>query len=206
MQYIYSLAGMAYHNDYTLMRSLAMSYTADKQTYSVSDQFLLGPALMVCPVYSYKARNREVYFPAGNQWYDFYSNKLIDGGQKVSVEAPLEHIPLFVPAGTILPVGPVMQYASEKKADNIEIRVYQGKDGKFSLYEDEGTNYNYEKGAFSTISFEYNDAEGTLTIDDRKGSFEEMLTNRTFRVVFIGKSNSEPKIVQYNGYKTVIKL
>jgi alpha-D-xyloside xylohydrolase len=84
--------------------------------------------------------------------------------------------------------------------------VYKGKDGKFSLYEDEGTNYNYEKGAFSTISFEYNDAEGTLTIDDRKGSFEEMLTNRTFRVVFIGKSNSEPKTVQYNGYKTVIKL
>jgi len=206
MPYIYSLAGMAYHNDYTLMRSLAMSYTNDKKTFGVSDQFLLGPALMVCPVYSYKARNREVYFPAGNKWYDFYSNKQIEGGQKVSVEAPLERIPLFVPAGTILPVGPVMQYASEKKAENIEIRVYQGKDGKFSLYEDEGTNYNYEKGAFSTISFDYNDAEGTLTIGDRKGSFDWMLTNRIFRVVFINKTTSEPKTIQYNGSKTVVKL
>jgi len=98
-----------------------------------------------------------------------------------------------------------MQYASEKKAENIEIRVYQGKDGKFSLYEDEGTNYNYEKGAFSTISFDYNDAEGTLTIGDRKGNFDGMLTNRVFRVIFIEKSSSDPKIVQYNGSKTVVK-
>jgi len=188
------------------MRSLAMSYTADKQTYGISDQFLFGPALMVCPVYSYKARNREIYFPAGNKWYDFYSNKLIDGGQKLNIEAPLEHIPLFVPAGAILPIGPVMQYASEKKAENIEIRVYQGKDGKFSLYEDEGTNYNYEKGAFSTISFEYNNDENKLTIGDRKGSFEGMLTNRTFRIIVIGKSISEPKTIQYSGSKIVVKL
>ena len=206
MPYIYTLTGMAYHNDYTLMRSLAMSYTADKKTHEIQDQFLLGPALMVCPVYSYKARNREVYFPTGNKWYDFYSNKLIDGGQKISVEAPLESIPLFVPAGTILPIGPVMQYASEKKADNIEIRVYQGKDGKFSLYEDEGTNYNYEKGAFSTISFDYDDAEGTLTIGDRKGNFDGLLTNRIFKIIAVGKSILKPKIIQYNGSKTIVRL
>lgn len=206
MPYIYSLAGMAYHNNYTLMRSLAMSYTADKQTYGIGDQFLFGPALMVCPVYSYKARNREVYFPAGNKWYDFYTGKQIEGGQKVNVEAPLERIPLFVPAGTILPVGPVMQYASEKKADDIEIHVYQGKDGKFSLYEDEGENYNYEKGAFSNISFEYNDTERTLTIGDRTGSFEGMLVGRVFRIVSIGLTTSQPKTVQYNGAKMVIKL
>jgi len=206
MPYLYSLAGMAYFNDYTLMRSLAMSYTADKQTYGISDQFLLGPALMACPVYTYKARNREVYFPAGTDWYDFYSGKLITGGVKKIMDAPLEQIPLFVPAGSILPMGPVMQYASEKKADNIEIRVYKGKDGKFSLYEDEGTNYNYEKGAFSTISFEYNDAEGTFTIGDRKGSFEGMLINRIFRIIAIGKTTSETKTVQYNGSRTVVKL
>ncbi|MCX6222905.1 MAG: DUF5110 domain-containing protein [Bacteroidia bacterium] len=206
MPYIYSLAGMAYHNNYTLMRSLAMSYTTDKQTYGISDQFLLGSALMACPVYTYKARNRKVYFPTGTDWYDFYSGKLIAGGMKKIVDAPLEQIPLFVPAGSILPIGPVMQYTSEKKADNIEIRVYLGKDGKFSLYEDEGTNYNYEKGAFSTISFEYNDAEGTLTIGDRRGSFEGMLNNRIFRIISVGKTTSEPKTVQYNGSKTVVKL
>ena len=137
---------------------------------------------MACPVYTYKARSREVYFPAGTDWYDFYSGNLIAGRAKTIVDAPLEQIPLFVPAGSILPIGPVMQYASEKKADNIEIRVYPGKDGKFSLYEDEGANYNYEKGAFSTISFEYNDAEGTLTIGGRKGSFDGMLTNRIFSI------------------------
>ncbi len=206
MPYIYSLAGMAYHNDYTLMRSLAMSYTGDKQTYGISDQFLLGPALMACPVYTYKARNRDVYFPAGTDWYDFYSGKLIAGGAKKIIDAPLEQIPLFVPAGSILPIGPVMQYASEKMADNIEIRVYKGKDGKFSLYEDEGTNYNYEKGAFSTISFEYNNAEGTLTIGDRKGSFQGMPVNRIFHIIAIGKTTSGPKTVQYNGSRTVVKL
>ncbi|MDP4228050.1 MAG: DUF5110 domain-containing protein, partial [Bacteroidota bacterium] len=115
-------------------------------------------------------------------------------------------IPLFVPAGTILPVGPLMQYASEKKADDIEIRVYQGKNGQFSLYEDEGINYNYEKGAFATIRFDYNDAAGTLTIGDRKGSFEGMLTKRTFRIIAIGKTGSAPKKVEYDGSRTVIKL
>jgi len=206
MPYIYSLAGMAYHKDYTLMRSLAMDYTTDKQTYGVSDQFLLGSGLMVCPVYSYKARSREVYFPSGNRWYDFYTGKQIEGGQKIDVEAPLERIPLFVPAGTILPVGDVMQYTSEKKADDVEIRVYKGKDGKFSLYEDEGNNYNYEKGAFSTINFEYNHANGTLTIGNREGSYEGMLTKRIFRVVAIGNTTTQAKVVQYNGAKTVVKL
>jgi alpha-D-xyloside xylohydrolase len=206
MPYIYSLAGMAYYQDYTLMRSLAMSYTSDKKTHSIGDQFLFGSALMVCPVYNYKARSREVYFPAGIKWYDFYTNKQIEGGQKINVAAPLEYMPLFVPAGSILPIGPVMQYAAEKKAEDIEIYVYQGKNGKFSLYEDEGGNYNYEKGAFSTISFEYNDAEGSLTIGERLGSFDGMLANRVFRVVFIGQSVSQPKIIQYNGTKTIVKL
>jgi alpha-D-xyloside xylohydrolase len=183
-----------------------MDYTADQQTYGVSDQFLFGSGLMVCPVYSYKARSREVYFPAGNRWYDFYSEKLIEGGQKLNIEAPLERIPLFVPAGTILPVGEVMQYSSEKKPDNIEIRVYKGKDGKFSLYEDEGNNYNYEKGAFSTIDFEYSNAKDILVINKRKGNFQGMLTNRTFRVVIIGKTNAASKVVPYDGTKTTIKL
>ncbi|MDP4270202.1 MAG: glycoside hydrolase family 31 protein, partial [Bacteroidota bacterium] len=206
MPYIYSLAGMAYHKDYTIMRSLAMSYTSDKQTFGVSDQFMFGPGIMVCPVYSYKARSKEVYLPAGSQWFDFYSNKQIAGGQKIKADAPLERIPLFVPAGTILPIGDVMQYASEKKGEDIEIRVYQGKDGKFSLYEDEGENYNYEKGAFSTISFEYNEATHQLVIGARQGQFAGMLLNRTFRIVPIGTSNTAAKVVHYTGAKVEVKL
>ncbi len=205
MPYIYSLAGMAYHQDYTLMRSLAMNYTQDKQTYGISDQFLFGSALMVCPVYRYEARNREVYFPTGNLWYDFYTNQILEGGQKQVVVAPLERIPLFVPAGSILPIGPVMQYASEKKADDMEIRVYKGKDGQFSLYEDDGTNYDYEKGAFSTITFEYNDAEGTLTIGQREGHFEGMVYDRVFRIEWIGNSTTKTQVVTYNGSKILVK-
>ncbi|SFA40974.1 alpha-D-xyloside xylohydrolase [Pedobacter suwonensis] len=206
MPYIYSLAGMAYHKDYTLMRSLAMDYAADQKTYTISDQFLFGSGLMVSPVYNYKARSREVYFPAGNPWYDFYSGKQIEGGRKLSIEAPLERIPLFVPGGAILPVGEVMQYSSEKKADDIEIRVYKGKDGKFSLYEDEGNNYDYEKGAFSTIDFEYLNDQDKLTIHKRKGSFNGMLSNRTFRIVIIGKNNKQEQVVRYNGNEIAIKF
>ena len=206
MPYIYTINGMAHFNDYTLMRSLAMSYTGDKNTYSIGDQFLLGPSLMVCPVYKYEARKRDVYFPAGIKWYDFYTGKTIDGGQKMSVEAPLERIPLFVPAGSILPVGPVKQYAAEKKADDIEIWVYAGKDGKFSLYEDEGVNYNYEKGNYSNIVVEYNNAENKLTIGKREGEFSGMLNNRTFRVKLIGKAGAEVKVIQYKGSKVEVKL
>ena len=206
MPYIYSLAGMAYHEDYTIMRSLVMSYTSDKQTFGVSDQFMFGPGIMVCPVYSYKARTKEVYLPAGSQWFDFYNNNQVAGGQKVTVEAPLERMPLFVPAGTILPIGDVMQYASEKKGEDIEIRVYQGKDGKFSLYEDEGENYNYEKGAFSTISFEYDEASHKLIIGERKGKFTGMLLNRIFRIVPIGNSNTETQVIHYTGAKVEVKL
>lgn len=206
MPYIYTLNGMAHFNDYTLMRSLVMSYTSDKNTYEIGDQFMFGPSLMVCPVYKYKAHMRDVYFPAGTVWYDYYTGKTIQGGQKISVEAPLERIPLFVPAGSILPVGPVKQYAAEKKADDIEILVYAGKDGKFSLYEDEGVNYNYEKGNYSTIAFNYNDAQAMLTIGKREGEFAGMLYNRVFRVKLIGKNGAEVKVVHYNGSKMEVKL
>jgi len=167
---------------------------------------MFGSALMVCPVYNYQKRSRDVYFPAGNKWYNFYNGEQIEGGQMVKVEAPLERIPLFVPAGAILPIGPVMQYATEKKADDIEIQVYAGKDGQFSLYEDEGVNYNYEKGNFSTIAFEYKDTENKLIIGQRVGAFEGMLYKRIFRIKLVGKSGSEVKVIQYNGSKTEVRL
>ena len=119
MPYIYSLAGMTYFNDYTIMRPLVMDFTADANVNNIGDQFMFGSALMVAPVYEYGARSREVYFPASCGWYDFYSGKYVDGGQKLTVDAPYERIPLYVCEGAIVPYGPDMQYSDEKPASEI---------------------------------------------------------------------------------------
>ncbi len=187
MPYIYSLAGKTHFEDYTIMRPLIMDFNGDAQVNNIGDQFLFGPSLMVAPVYEYKARNREVYFPAANGWYDLYSGKYTEGGQKVSVDAPYERMPLFVKEGSIVPFGPEIQYAGEKQAAEITLYVYTGKDAEFTLYEDEGVNYNYEKGAFSTILLKYNEQTGTLTIGDASGSFDGMLKSRKFNIVWISK-------------------
>ena len=169
------------------MRALVMDFNGDTNVNNIGDQFMFGPSLMVAPVYQYKARSREVYFPAGTGWYDLLSGKFIPGGQTLAVDAPFEKLPLFVREGAILPVGPEISYAAEKPGAPITLFVYTGKNGTFSLYEDEGTNYNYEKGNYSTIPFHYEDASGTLTIGERKGSFTGMPETRTFNVVWISK-------------------
>jgi alpha-D-xyloside xylohydrolase len=190
--YIYSLAGMTHFNDYTIMRPLIMDFNGDVNVNNISDQYMFGPSLMVAPVCKYKARNRDVYFPASCAWYDFYSGNYLNGGQKVNVDAPYERLPLYVREGTILPVGPEIQYTSEKQSDPLTLFVYTGKDCTFTLYEDEGTNYNYEKGSFSNIRFNYNEEKKELTIGERKGVFPGMLKSRTFKIVFISKDNPVP--------------
>ncbi len=213
MPYIYSLAGMTYFNDYTIMRPLVMDFAADAKVNSISDQFMFGPAIMVAPVYEYAARSRELYFPAGGGWYDFYSGKYVDGGQRLAVDAPYERIPLYVREGAIIPYGPDMQYSDEKPADMITLYVYEGKDGEFTLYEDEGVNYNYEKGAYATIPLVYKEAENTLTIGDRTGEFPGMLKERSFNIVKVGKKQPQPfdlktkgVVVQYTGTAQSVKL
>ena len=187
MPYIYSLAGKTHFEDYTIMRALVMDFNGDVQVNNISDQYMFGPSLMVASVYQYKARNREIYFPAANGWYDLYSGKYTEGGQKISVDAPYERMPLFVKEGSIVPFGPEIQYTGEKQADVITLYVYTGKNAEFTLYEDEGINYNYEKGAFSTIQFKYDEPSGKLTIGDATGSFDGMLKSRTFNIVWVGK-------------------
>jgi alpha-D-xyloside xylohydrolase len=187
MPYIYSLAGKTHFEDYTIMRALIMDFNGDTQVNNIGDQYMFGPSLMVAPVYKYKATNREVYFPEANGWYDLYSGKYTDGGQKISVDAPYDRMPLFVKEGSIVPFGPEIQYTGEKQADAITLYVYTGKDAEFTLYEDEGINYNYEKGNFSTIQFNYKEESGKLTIGDANGSFDGMLKTRTFNIVWIGK-------------------
>ena len=214
MPYIYSLTGAVYHNDYTIMRGLAMDFTNDKNVYNIDDQYMFGPSLMVCPVYEYKARDREVYFPEGSGWYDFYSGKFYEGGNKQMVEAPYEQIPLFVPEGSIIPFGPEIQYTAQNTEEPYTILVYAGKDGSFKMYEDEGTNYNYEKGMFATIKMDYSEADQTLTLGACNGRFEGMPKSAQFRVIWV--SNDKPfefslknleqgSVYRYNGSPLVIK-
>lgn len=214
MPYIYSLAADVYFNDYTIMRPLVMDFGYDKNVLNIGYQFMFGPSIMVNPVYTYGARNREVYFPQGQIWYDFYTGKIeSNGGETKIVDAPYEHIPLYVRAGSIIPFGPQIEYTRQKQAENIQLYIYQGADGKFTLYEDEGVNYGYEAGRFAKIEFNYNESTKILTISDRQGDFPGMLKERTFSIVKISSSNPvgyNPELkgqeVKYNGHKLEINL
>ena len=185
MPYLYSMAGWVHLSDYTMMRALVMDFNGDRRVYDIKDQWMFGPSLMACPVGYYKARSREVYLPEKRGWYDLYSGKYHRGGQTVVADAPYERMPVFVPEGAILPMGPEMEWSDEKAADPLTIYVYAGRDGQFLLYEDEGTNYNYERGDFSTIEFRYDDKKHTLTIGKRQGAYKGMLKERTFNIVLV---------------------
>ena len=214
MPYIYSLAGMAYHHDYTIMRALIMDFPEDKNVFDICDQFMFGPALMVCPVYEYKAREREVYLPSGTGWYDIYTGKFYQGGQRIIADAPVERIPLFVREGSILTFGPDLQYTGEKQPDPLTVFVYGGKDADFTLYEDEGTNYNYEEGKFSLIPIEYTYAADEINVGDREGEFESMLPDRKFRFLKIDRQNTygiddksvQTKDIIYSGTECIQSL
>ena len=235
MPYLYSLAGWAHFRDYTLMRALVMDFGDDRNVMDIGDQWMLGPALMACPVGYYKARNRSVYFPQQTGWYDLYNGELvIDNGKltttannsqssilnsqlssrRLVVDAPYERIPVFVREGAIIPFGPEMQWSDEKAPELIHLYIYAGQDGTFQLYEDEGTNYNYEQGCYATIDISYDDAARTITFGARKGQFAGMLKNREFNVVLVSKDHIQPinlenpsgKLVKYNGKNITIKL
>jgi alpha-D-xyloside xylohydrolase len=214
MPYIYSLAGHTWLNDYTLMRPLAMDFGTDPRVLDIKDQYMFGPSLLINPVCEYKARSREVYLPANANWYDFYTGDYFPGGQTITAPAPLEHIPVFVRAGAILPFGPEIQYTTEKPANPATLMIFAGSDGYFVLYEDENTNYNYEKGAFATIPFRYDESEKTLTIGKREGGFEGMLGERTFHIILVSHDRPEKlkpdgtpdRIVTYDGAEQTIGL
>lgn len=201
MPYIYTLAGKTYFEDYTIMRALVMDFVSDAKTHNIGDQYMFGPSLMVCPVYEYKSRSRQVYFPLNANWYDFESNQFIKGGQTLVIDAPYERIPLFVREGSILPMGKEIQNTTQQQADNLTIRVYTGADGKFTIYEDEGTNYNYEKGSYATIQLSYNENAKTLSIGKIEGAYEGMPKERKLNVIFILKEGKEstPMVVDYKG-------
>ena len=212
MPYLYSMAGWVNYKDYTMMRGLAMDFASDERVLNIGDQWMFGPAFMACPVATYKARSRDVYFPKQSGWYDLYSGKHYAGGQKVCVSAPYERMPVFVREGAIVPFGPELQWTDEKKPELIHLYIYSGADGSFELYEDEGVNYNYEKGKSSKILFQWNDASRTLTIGARRGSFDGMLKQRRFQVVVVKDGtpldldHPEGTMVEYKGKQLTVHL
>jgi alpha-D-xyloside xylohydrolase len=186
MPYIYSMAWMVSSQDYTPMRHLVMDFTADANVRNIGNQYMFGPAFMVSPVTVAGATSRSVYLPAGT-WYDFWTGAPVSGGTTITAPAPLIHIPLHVRAGSIVSMGPEIQYATER-ADTIELRVFPGANGAATLYEDEGNNYNYEQGASATIPITYIDNPQNVIIGVRSGTFSGIDQKKVFNIVYV-KSN-----------------
>ncbi len=210
LPYIYSLGWMTTSQAYTMMRALVFDFGSDPMALTVPDEYMFGPAFLVNPVMSAGATSRSVYLPAGAAWVDFWTGMTQSGPQTITAAAPSDHLPLYVRAGSIVPMGPIMNYSTEKPADPIELRVYPGASGSFVLYEDENDNYDYEKGAYATTAFTWDDASKTLHIGAVQGAFPGMLASRTFNVVFVSNNHGAgtapsatiDKTVSYTGAAT----
>ncbi|MDH7599933.1 MAG: glycoside hydrolase family 31 protein, partial [Sedimentisphaerales bacterium] len=208
LPYIYSVAWEVTSKGSTFMRPLVMDFPDDVNALYVGDQYLFGPSILVKPVTTPGTSSCQVYLPADRgPWYDFWTGKTYEAGQTVDVASPLQTLPIFIRAGSILLLGPVLQYSDERPADPIEVRVYPGAMGQFILYEDEGDSYRYEKGSFATIPFEWNQHNNTLTIGRRTGRFAGMLERRVFHVVLVKEgqgagvapATAPDRVVEYDG-------
>ena len=186
------------------MRPLVMDFRDDPKARDLTDQYMFGPALLVNPVTEYKARTRRVYLPSGRNWYDFWTGRRYDGGQSIDADAPYDRIPLFVPSGSIVPVGPDQQYIGQKTRETVTLYVYTGANAKFLLYEDDGKTYGYERNEFSTVPLAWDEATRTLTIAD---AISRPPTTREFTIVLVAPSAAQGyegatapgKVVKYDG-------
>jgi len=215
LPYVYSVAGAVTQDGDTMMRPLVMDFPDDATARTLADEYLFGPGLLVAPVTTYQARSRAVYLPStAGGWFDFWTGRAASGGRTIEAPAPYEEIPLYVRSGTILPVGPQIQYTAEKAPDPITLYVYTGSDGAFTLYEDDGVTYGYERGEFSRIALRWDDAARALTIGRRAGEFPGMLKERTFKVVLVTPDRPEGfslvqqpgRTVRYGGESTTISF
>lgn len=229
LPYIYSLAWGVTSRSETFMRPLFMDFPQDTAAISRSNEFLFGPAFLVAPVTQPfyvskkdgtaevdfdKTQKWTVYLPERTVWYNFWTGEKIQGGGNAGCEAPIDQIPLYVQAGSIIPMGPVIQYAGQKPDSILEVRIYPGKDGRFILYEDENDGYGYQKGIQSTIRFEWNDQNNTLTIKKRKGRYPGMLKKRVFRILKVDNGSikggkrvkNKGILIQYKGKRMEVKL
>ncbi len=189
LPYIYSLAWQVTKNDYTIMRPLVMDWREDRKVWDIGDQFMFGPALLVNPITEAGATNRSVYLPAAAGWYDFWSGERVEGDQTIMAAAPIDRIPLYVRAGSIMPLGSEIEYAGEKPSEPIELRIYRGSNGQFTLYQDQGDTYAYEHGAFATIPISWDEASSTLTIGARNGSYPGIPAGIKFRVLWVSPNH-----------------
>lgn len=214
MPYIYSqAANITFHNG-TLMRPLVMDFPDDPKALAQRYEYMFGPSFLVAPVLQEGVDSWEVYLPDNQSaWVDFWTGKSYAPGTTVDKNVTISTIPLFVKAGAIVPMGKFMQYTEEKPQDTLEVRIYPGADGKFDLYEDEGTNYDYEQGAYAVIPFIWNEQAQQLTIGVRQGDFEGMLKNRVFHIVFVAEQHGDgidlaaaDRSVSYTGEQLVINM
>ena len=212
LPYIYSTSWEVTSNGGSLMRALFSDFPEDKKVTDIGDEYMFGKSILVVPVIS-EVKRRSLYLPEGTQWIDFWTGEKQKGGQEIIREAPIDIIPLYVKAGSIIPAGPSVQFATEKSWDDLQVRIYPGADGEFTLYEDEDDNYNYEKGKYTTVRMTWSDKDRQLTIHPRQGSYDGMLQNRNFRIVVVdnlkglGLDNESYTVnVEYKGKKLNIKL
>lgn len=228
LPYIYGLMGGVTFHSGMILRGLPMDFPQDSTTFNLEGEYLFGKSILVAPVtdslYTARteqgtsvdmkeAKNWTVYLPKGVDWYDIWTTEKFRGGQTIEKKVPMDVIPIYVRAGSIIPLGPDVEYAGEKKWDDLEIRVYPGNNGKFTLYEDEGVNYNYEEGAYSEITFLWNDSQRLLTISPRKGRYKNMLSRRTFHITICDSHNtrgfsksSATKAIKYDGKRLCLKF
>jgi alpha-D-xyloside xylohydrolase len=196
MPYIYTLGADTWFKDGTIMRGLVMDFAADRKTWDVDDEYMFGPAFLVAPVTEYKARSRKVYLPSGSRWYDFYTGRSANGGQTIDAAAPYERMPLFVRAGSIVPIGPEIQHTGNNSHSPLTLNVYTGADGSFSLYEDDGVSRQYLHGQYSRIPIRWNQDSKTLAIGAREGSYPGMAGKRIIHVRWM-KANS-PRALSFD--------
>lgn len=203
MPYIYSLAWKVSNDDYTIQRPLVMDWRSDPNTWNIGDQFMFGPAFLVNPVLKANAASRSVYLPGSALWYDFWTGSTVKGGKEIEADAPLDRLPLYVRAGSILPMGPEIEYADEAPGGPVELRIYAGADGDFSLYQDAGDGYAYERGERTLIPIHWDDKTSTLTMAARQGFYPGMPAKMDFHVVLVGKGHGAGEAVTAEADRTI---
>jgi alpha-D-xyloside xylohydrolase len=207
LPYIYSQAAEITFHGSTLMRPLVMDFENDEKALNQKYEFMFGPSLLVAPVLQPGIKEWPVYAPATpGGWFDWWTETKVGGGMTTAMDAPLDKIPLLVKAGSIVPVGPVEQYAGEDRSGDLELRLYPGANGDLTLYEDDGVSYAYEKGAHSTIALHWDDRLKILTVGEQVGSYAGMVKSRSFTIHRAGTDRQSDKHVIYSGQRLTVRL